>query len=393
MNRMIARHCLVVFLFPPRPVPALLRALIMGLLVLIGTAAAQDPQTVLPVSPIEKAEQQGTTRSLSLRDLTKLALENNLDIAISDTNEEMYRQRVFQVQGEYDPVAIVGVGVRSREQPNTRLDNISRGGNSNNASTGYWNLGFRQNLPTGGAFQVDWNSGRNSTNQSFALFNPQYNADLAVGFTQPLFRNFKTDQTRANIKLYNLDIDINDSQFKQQVTNTIAQIQSLYWDLVYAIRDYDIKRESVQLAQIQLKNNKKKVEIGTLAPIGITEARAEVASREQEMIASEEAIYTVQNNLRNLLSNDRNADIWRQTIVPTESADFREVHVEMNQAIDTALANRPRARAASTQSCEKRHQLSARSESKEMAARPGRVFWLGRSGGPANVWAWRNPDD
>ncbi len=341
MNRMIAHHCLVAFLFPPRPGPPLLQALIMGMLVLMGTAAAQDPQTVLPASPIEKAEQEGTTRSLSLRDLTKLALENNLDIAISDTNEEMFRQRVFQVHGEYDPIAIVGVGLRSREQPNTRLDNISRGGNSNNFSTGYWNLGFRQNLPTGGAFQVDWNSGRSSTNQSFALFDPQYNADLTVGFTQPLFRNFKTDQTRANIKLYNLDIDINDSQFKQRVTNTIAQIQSLYWDLVYAIRDYDIKRESVELAQIQLKNNKKKVEIGTLAPIGITEARAEVASREQEMIASEEAIYTVQNNLRNLLSNDRNADIWRQTIVPTESADFREVQVEMNQAIDTALANRP----------------------------------------------------
>jgi outer membrane protein len=304
---------------------------------------AQEPaqEQSVPLSPIEQAEKKGTALPLSLKDLTKLALQNNLDIAISDTNEEMYRQKVIGSYGKYDPALNVGFGTTSSQSPNTNVATAAAGTNFNQFDRFYWNFSFLQNIPTGGAFQVDWNSGRNSTNQAFALFNPQYNASLLARVTQPLFRNRRTDEIRSNIKLVNLDLKINDSQFKQKVTDTIAQIQGFYWDLVAAIRDFEIKRESVKLAQIQLENNKKKVEIGTLAPIGITEARAEVASREQEMIASEEEIFTVQNGLRALISNDRHADIWHQTIVPTESPEFKQTKIDLDQAIETALQNRP----------------------------------------------------
>ena len=304
-------------------------------------AAPAAQEASVPLSPIEEAEKKGTAVPMSLKDLTKLALQNNLDIAISDTNEELYRQRVLGSYGEYDPALSVGFGVQNTQSPNTRLDNTSVGQNFNERGQYYWNFSFLQNIPTGGTFQADWNSGRINTNQAFALFNPQYNANLTGRFTQPLWRNRATDFIRSNIKLVNLDLKINDSQFKQKVTDTVAEIQGLYWDLVFAIRDYEIKRESVKLAQIQLDNNKKKVEIGTLAPIGITEAKAEVASREQEMIASEERIFSFQNSLRALISNDRHADIWHQTIVPTESPEFKEVKVPLEQAIDTALQNRP----------------------------------------------------
>jgi outer membrane protein TolC len=59
------------------------------------------------------------------------------------------------------------------------------------------------------------------------------------------------------------------------------------------------------------------------------------------MIVAAQRINTVQNNLRNLVSNDRHAEIWRQTIVPTETPEFREYKVDLEQSIDTALANRP----------------------------------------------------
>ena len=72
----------------------------------------------------------------------------------------------------------------------------------------------------------------------------------------------------------NLDLKTSDSQFKQKVTDTISTIQSQYWDLVSAIRNYDIRRNSVKLAQINLRDNRKKVEVGTLAPIEVTDAEA-----------------------------------------------------------------------------------------------------------------------
>jgi outer membrane protein TolC len=363
-------------------------------------APAQEPaqsaqtaphESTLPLSPTEEAEKKGTAVRMSLKDLTKLALQNNLDIAISDTNEEIFRQRVIGSYGQYDPALNIGFGLQDNKSPNTRVESSAVGQNFSTTGRYYWNFSLLQNIPTGGAFQVDWNSFRLSTNQAFALFNPQYNAQLTGRFTQPLFRNRATDLIRSNIKLVNLDLKVNDSQFKQKVTDTIAEIQGLYWDLVFAIRDYEIKRESVKLAQIQLENNKKKVEIGTLAPIGITEARAEVASREQEMIASEERIFSFQNSLRALISNDRHADIWHQTIVPTESPEFKEVKVPLEQAIDTALQNRPELEQLATNL--EKNEVNYRLELDQKKWQFDLVGWFGSVGvaGPQTFGPGGNP--
>jgi outer membrane protein len=294
----------------------------------------------LPLSPIEKAEKDGTAINLSLKDITKLALQNNLDIAISDTNEALYQKKLLQAYGPYDPAISLSLGVQSFKQPNTNLTNQSTQGAFNKTDYANWNFKFTQNFPTGGGIMATFNSSRSDTNQAFALFSPQFNASATVQAIQPLRRNLRIDQYRGTIRLANLDLEINDSQFRQKVTDTVAGIQSQYWDLVGAIRDYDIRRESVKLAQITIWNNKKKVEFGTLAPIGITEAEADAASREVDLISAEERIYNVENALRALISNDRNAEIWHKIIIPTDTPDFQEYRVDLDQAIDAALKNR-----------------------------------------------------
>jgi outer membrane protein len=294
----------------------------------------------LPVSPTEAAEKDGTALRMSMKDLTKLALQNNLNIAISDTNEELYELRVRQAFGPYDPVLSFTIGAQNNRSPNTNLATAANA-KFNEVGSARWNASYSQSIRTGGSLTAYINSNRQQTNQAFALFSPQYNTSAMVQFVQPLLRNFRIDQNRGTIKLANLDLKLNDSTFKQNVVDTIARIQSLYWDLVGTIRDYAIKRESVRLAQISLRDNRKKVEIGTLAPISITEAQAELASREVDLIAAEERIINVENGMRNLISNDRTADIWRQVIVPTDTPAFRDYKVDLQQAIDTALTNRP----------------------------------------------------
>jgi outer membrane protein len=295
----------------------------------------------LPSSPIEKAEKDGTASHMSLKDLTKLALQNNLDIAIQDTNEQISQQKIIQQYGAYDPTLTASLNTGSQKTANTNLATMSTQGSFSKQDTANWNLQFSQAVKTGGTIQANWNSRRSDNNQSFSLFTPQYSGSTTVSFTQPLRRNFRIDQNRANIKLVNLDLQTSDSKFKQKVLETIANIQSQYWDLVSAIRDYDIKRNSVQLAQISLRDNRKKVEVGTLAPINITEAEATLAQREVDLISSEERILSQENTMRALISNNRNSEIWTQVIVPTETPDFKEYKVELGTAITTALAKRP----------------------------------------------------
>jgi len=310
-------------------------------------ASAQEQQPVqttqipsLPMSPIEQAEKDGTALRISLKELTKLALQNNLDIAISDTNEALYQQKVTQTYGFYDPTVNLTLSTGRSKSANTNITNQSTT-TFNQRDSAVWNFSITQNVPTGGGFTANFNSSRSDTNQLASLFTPQFQSSTQLQFTQPLLRNRKLDQTRGNIKLVNLDLKTNDSKFKQGVTNTIASIQGLYWDLVGAIRDYEIKRQSVELARITVEQNKFKLSVGTAAPINITEAMATQASREIDLIRAKETIQTTENSLRNMISSDRNGDIWHQTIVPTESPDFREYQVDLNKSIETALVKRP----------------------------------------------------
>ena len=302
--------------------------------------SANDDLPPLPLSPIEIAEKDGSALRMSLKDITKLALQNNLDIAIQDTNEELSQQKILQAFGDYDPKLTGTIGVQSRKNANQSTYQLSTGKYNQN-DTATWNFTFQKAVKTGGTFQAQWNSSRQDSNSTSNLFNPNYGATASVQFTQPLWRNLKIDSTRGNIKLVNLDLESTDSKFKQKVTETIANIQQQYWDLVSAIRDYDIKRSSVKLGQITLRDNKKKVDVGTLAPIAITEAQADLKSRELNLISSEEQILRQENTVRQLVSNDRNAEIWSKIIIPTDQPDFVEYKVDLNTAIETALKNRP----------------------------------------------------
>jgi outer membrane protein len=294
----------------------------------------------LPLSPIEKAQKDGTAVLLSLKDLTKLALQNNLDIAIQDTNEQLSQQKIRGSYGDYDPALTGTVNLNTQKSAITNYTSTSASGYNQNDSA-RWNFQYKQNIKTGGNFSVQWNSSRQNNNSTYQSFNPQYGGTMTLSFTQPLLKNLKIDSTRSNIKLVNLDLKNTDSQFKQKVTDTVSNIQSQYWSLVAAIRDYDIKRNSLRLAQINLRDNRKKVEVGTLAPIDVTDAEATMSSREVDLISSEETLLSQENALRALISSNRSSDIWSKVIVPTDTPEFKEYKVDPEEAITTALTNRP----------------------------------------------------
>lgn len=306
----------------------------------VAKPATNEDLPPLPLSPIEKAQKDGTALPISLKELTKMALQNNLDIAIQDTNEQLSQQKIFQAFGDYDPKLTGQLSLQKEKSASTSSYQFSTE-KFNIRETASWNFTFQQAVKTGGTFQVQWNSGRNYNNNTSTLFNPSYSARALVQFSQPLLRNFKIDSTRKNIKMVNLDLKTSDSQFKQKVTDIIANIQSKYWDLVSAIKDYDIKRDSVRLAQITLRDNKKKVQVGTLAPIEVTQAEFSLAQRELSLLTSEQQILSQENSLRQLVSNDRNAEIWTKVIVPTDSPEFSEYKIDLTTAIETALKNRP----------------------------------------------------
>jgi HAE1 family hydrophobic/amphiphilic exporter-1 len=308
----------------------------------IGAAQAlQQAEPEVPESYEARVRNSGAFLELSLRDAIRLALTNNLDLEIENYNEDLNRMRVFGTKGYYDPVLSFSLGWNSTKRPNTSV--LDAGARVPTSIFKRWvfDTQFTQNVVGGGNFSATFNNDRFTTNSAYTYINPQYGSDLAFTFTQPLMRGFLQTQTERQLKIYNLDTKISDSQFKQRVSEIIQQVQNQYWELEFTIQNFEARRRSLELAIVQYKNNQKRVDIGVMAPIEITSSRAEVATREQDMIQSEVQIINAQNALKNLLAPDPKDSLWSLTLLPTEEPKMVDITVSLDDAIQTALNRRP----------------------------------------------------
>ena len=162
-----------------------------------------------------------------------------------------------------------------------------------------------------------------TTNNIFTNFNPQLASNISASYTQPLLRNFKIDGTRQQLLVSQKNREISDVQLRQSIALTARNVKNAYYDLMYSVGNLNVQRQSLELAQQSLKDNRARVEIGTMAPIDIVQAEAEVAQREESVILAEAAISRAEDRLRALVFNPSSADFWRLRIEPTEQVQFR----------------------------------------------------------------------
>jgi outer membrane protein len=294
----------------------------------------------LPLSPVEKAEKDGSAIHLSLQDIIKLALQNNIDIAIEETNEQNTQLSLISAQASYDPSLSGSFSLNSNRSANTTSYDASDSEFLTNKQL-RWSTSFSQPVKTGGTFSASYSGGRTSSNSKASNFNPNYTASGTLEFRQPLWKNLTIDSNRVNLKVTKLDLETSDITFKQTVTTNISRIKQQYWDLVSAIQDYEIQRNSMRLAMINLRDNRKRVEVGTQAPITIIESEYQLAQRRQTLNSAEETIQRQMNSMRQYISNDRSNEIWSKVVVPTDTPEFQDYRMDLDTAIETALRNSP----------------------------------------------------
>ena len=301
-----------------------------------------DPEKIVPPeSWTERIRRERTVLELTPKDAMRLALTNNLDIAIEDYNEDLNLQDIVRTKGFYDPILSFRLGWNSNENPARSVLDAGQGIAVNTTDSFFYSSSVTQNFPSGSDLTVSFDNDRFSTNSAFQFINPSFGSSFDVLFRQPLWRGFRRTQTETQLTLYNLDRNISDSVFKQRVSEILQQVQNQYWELVFAIESHEAIRQSMKLAVIQHENNRKRVQIGVMAPIEVTASRAEVATREQEMIQSEVLIITSQNALKQLLAPDPKASIWNLTLIPIKRPEVRDLSLSLDEAIEIALNRRP----------------------------------------------------
>ena len=279
---------------------------------------------------------------LTLDDAVERALERNLDIAVQRINPLVQDMAVATANSAFLPLASSGFGLNRRTSPNRSLFDGGglRGANIVNEQ-GNYDLGMNQRMKWGGGqYDLTWNSNRQESNNIFTSFNPSFGANMTLGYTQPLLRGFRTDPQRTQLLVSRINRDISDIGLEQTVINTLANVRLAYWELVYARAAVAVQQQALELAEQLVRDNRARVEIGTLAPIDVVQAQSEAAARRQLLAQAVRTLRTNELTLKQLIVGGTSDELWDAEINPTDQPRIEATPIDLEAAIRGALDRR-----------------------------------------------------
>ncbi|MDT7806672.1 MAG: outer membrane protein [Acidobacteriota bacterium] len=302
-----------------------------------GFQAEEGPFPALERIGVDMAEQ----RALTVREVIEMALANNKDIEVARENVRAAEFDLQAARGAYDPRFLTNSYYERTETPTASF--LSGSATGAVTQSGFFSTSSVQGLTPkfGGGYRVDFVNNRITTDNTFAALNPQYPTALTFSYTQPVLRGRQFDQTRRLIEIGKKNLSLTDAQFRQRAVETITNVQRAYWDLVYSLRNLQIQREAVRDARQQLEHNRRLVTEGMLAPIDVVAAEAQVSGFEQSVYSALDDVGRAENNLKNLVAENRDSKLWNVSIVPTESVDLAPPQVALADAMQAALKSRP----------------------------------------------------
>src|SRR5947208_6384721 len=278
-------------------------------------------------------------KPLTMREAITMALRNNKDIEVARDNVSIAEADLLTARGAYDP----RLSAQSYfERIKTPAASFLSGASGAVETSDFTNTGRLEGLAPkfGGIYRVDFSSIRQTSNSQFTALNPQYPTALTFSFTQPLARGLRFDLPRRQIEVAKKNLSLTDAQFRQRAIEVITSVQRTYWDLVFALRNLQIQRDSLTDARAQLEHNRRLVTEGSLAPIDVVAAETQVANFEQAEFVALEEVNRTENSLKNLIAENRQAKIWSVSIIPTDQVDLTIPHTTLPDAMSAAIENR-----------------------------------------------------
>ena len=300
-------------------------------------ASAALGAVILPVTSLQPGSRP--VRLLSVDEAVTLALEQNLDLRVQRLNPLIQDMSIAQARSVYTPT----------------LSSTLQGNNRNTPSQNIFESGARkvtdrllsdsvnvlQAVPwAGGQYSVNWLNSHFSTNSIFTSFDPVLRSNFNVNYIQPLLRNLKIDGPRQAIAITRANREISDIQLRSTVVQTQRAVRNAYWELVGAQSLLDVQRQSLELAEESLRNNRRRVEIGTIAAIDIVEAELEVARNDEAVIIAEAQVDRAEDRLRTLIFDPDAPDFWAIRIEPSDSPVLQAREIDVDTAVRNALDNR-----------------------------------------------------
>ena len=211
-------------------------------------------------------------------------------------------------------------------------------------NTNLYNFGYTQGFSTGTLMTVGFNNNRVTTNSPFSLLSPALNPSFRFQLRQHLLQGFGFDPNLRYIRIARNNREIEDVVFRQQIMQTVSQVENIYWDLVTSYEAVKVNERALQLAEKTLSDDQEQIRIGTLAPITLLQAQSGVATAKQNLIGSQSNLQLEQLLMKNAITKNMGDPILAvATVIPTDTLQFNEQYEvrPVEDLIQEALQARP----------------------------------------------------
>src|SRR3984885_10771164 len=305
---------------------------------------------------------------LSLDDAISLALENNLNISVARFTPWIAETQLLKAEAggipqsnstqqvvlgtspsvSFDPIVSVGYSWQHGNFPvnNPFISGTGTGTNILvvNQNTSAVNFGYTEGFHTGTNLQITLNTARTATNEPDVFFNPAFTPVLSATLSQPLLNGFGIlPNTRYIIEQKNT-IKAANSLFAQQVIAVVTQTSNDYWELVYDRQNVKVEEAAVGVSQKLWEDNKKQLEIGTMAPLDVLTAESQLATDQQNLIVAQTTKLQQETVLLNDIAKSLLAkDVAGIEIVPTTPITIPDIveNIPLQDAVQEAWRKRP----------------------------------------------------
>lgn len=308
-----------------------------------GIAAPQAPMPAIDNATFAITDNE---IALSLESVLIHALKNNLDITFAATQPQAAATDITREKGAFDTLfSTQFTKYWERQQVGSALTGSNASADIYQEQTNL-DMGLSKKFTPGTMAELKMLHRETQTDMPFQGLMPEYYGELMLSLTQPLLRDFGISVGTSKIRIASLNRDVSELDFHKTVMDILVAIESHYWALYDRREDLLAKQKSLQRARDLQREFKIRIEAGTLAPIEIYQADAEVALRTQNVIVAESAVKKAQDDLKAALNLYDDERYWNVAIRPLDEPRQDRIQPDLIRSVQTALQKRPDFQAA-----------------------------------------------
>ena len=280
------------------------------------------------------------TIKLPLKSVIVLALKNNLQIAFQSLEPSLIETNIMREESVYDFNFSTQVGKSRRV---TQTANLLSGAGEDSVWQQSWDMSMdiTKQFVTGTSAELKWVSSSSRTDFLFQGLVPEYQSELNLSLVQPLLKDMGIDIGKSMIKVANLNYEISQQEFKKRVMDILYQIETLYWNIFFQMKDLEAREKALEAAQALERDFRLRIDAGTLAPIEIYQAEATVAERKQDLIVARDLLKDTQDDLKSALNFFQKSTYWDVELIPADEPRTELVKEDLMESIKEAFAYRP----------------------------------------------------